>query len=80
MAPVGIAIAKDLGTSPYPFAMIVALAASSAFMTPISSPVNMLVVGPGRYVFGDFVRIGVPFTIVAAIVSVLLVPMLLPFH
>ena len=44
--------------------MIVALAASSAFMTPISSPVNTLVVGPGNYVFGDFVRVGVPFTIV----------------
>ncbi len=45
MAPVALAIAKDLGASPYPFAMIVALAASTAFMTPISSPVNTLVVG-----------------------------------
>lgn len=79
MAPVGIAIAKDLGLSPYPFAMIVALAASAAFMTPISSPVNMLVVGPGRYQFSDFVKIGVPFTIVAAIVCVLLVPLVFPF-
>ena len=48
MAPVALAIAKDLGASPYPFAMIVALAASTAFMTPISSPVNTLVVGPGN--------------------------------
>ena len=48
MAPVALAIAKDLGASPYPFAMIVALAASAAFMTPISSPVNTLVVGPGQ--------------------------------
>ena len=62
MAPVALAIAHDLGASPYPFAMIVALAASSAFMTPISSPVNTLVVGPGNYAFGDFVRVGVPFT------------------
>ena len=44
MAPVALAIAKELGTSPYPFAMIIALAASTAFMTPISSPVNTLVV------------------------------------
>jgi di/tricarboxylate transporter len=80
MAPVAVAIAKDLGASPYPFAMIVALAASSAFMTPISSPVNMLVAGPGRYSFGDFVKVGVPFTIVAAVVCVLLVPVLLPFE
>ena len=60
MAPVALAIARDLGASPYPFAMIVALAVSSAFITPISSPVNTLVVGPGNYAFGDFVRIGVP--------------------
>ncbi len=78
MAPVALAIAGDLQASPYPFAMIVALAASSAFMTPISSPVNTLVVGPGNYAFGDFVRIGVPFTLVVVIVSVLLVPWLLP--
>jgi di/tricarboxylate transporter len=80
MAPVALAIAKDLGTSPYPFAMIVALAASAAFMTPISSPVNTLVVGPGQYSFGDFAKVGVPFTIIAAIVSVLLVPIFLPFR
>jgi len=78
MAPVAIAIAKDLGASPYPFAMIVALAASTAFMTPVSSPVNTLVVGPGNYRFGDFVKIGVPFSIIVLIVSVLLVPRLLP--
>jgi di/tricarboxylate transporter len=80
MAPVALAIAGDLGASPYPFAMIVALAASTAFMTPISSPVNTLVVGPGNYSFGDFVRVGVPFSIIVMIVSVLLVPWLLPLQ
>jgi di/tricarboxylate transporter len=78
MAPVALAIAHDLRASPYPFAMIVALAASTAFMTPISSPVNTLVVGPGNYAFGDFVRIGVPFSVVVMIVSVLMVGWLLP--
>ena len=80
MAPVALAIAKDLGASPYAFARIVALAASAAFMTPISSPVNTLVVGPGNYVFGDFVKVGIPFTIIVMIVSVLLVPWLLPLR
>lgn len=80
MAPVALAIAGDLNASPYPFAMIVALAASTAFMTPISSPVNTLVVAPGNYSFSDFVRVGVPFSIVVLIVSVLLVPWLLPLH
>jgi di/tricarboxylate transporter len=78
MAPVALALAKDFGASPYPFAMIVALAASTAFMTPVSSPVNTLVVTPGDYKFGDFVRVGVPFSIIVMIVSVLMVPWLLP--
>ena len=78
MAPVALAMARDLGASPYPFAMIVALASSAAFMTPISSPVNTLVVAPGNYAFGDFMKVGVPFTLVVLVVSVLLVPLLLP--
>jgi di/tricarboxylate transporter len=78
MAPVALAIAKELHASPYPFAMIVALAASTAFITPVSSPVNTLVVTPGHYTFGDFVRVGLPFSIVVLIVCVLLVPWILP--
>ena len=80
MAPVALAIAHDMHASPYPFAMIVALAASTAFMTPISSPVNTLVVGPGSYKFGDFVKIGVPFSLVVMVVCVILVPLLLPLY
>jgi len=79
MAPVALAAAEDLQASPYPFAMIVALAASTAFMTPVSSPVNTLVVTPGNYTFGDFVRIGTPFSLVVMVVSVFMVPWLLPF-
>jgi len=78
MAPVAIAVAKDMQASPYPFAMIVALAASTAFMTPVSSPVNTLVVAPGHYTFGDFVRIGVPFSLIVLVICVFLVPLLLP--
>jgi len=78
MAPVAIALAKDLEASPLPFAMIVALAASTAFVTPVSSPVNTLVVTPGGYKFGDFVKVGGPFAIVTMIVCVLLVPLVFP--
>jgi len=49
-------------------------------VTPISSPVNTPVVGPGDYAFADFVRVGVPFTVVVLVVSVLLVPWLLPLY
>jgi len=79
MAPVALAVADEMHASPYPFAMIVALAASTAFMTPVSSPVNTLVVTPGNYHFGDFVKLGVPFSLVVMVVSIILVPLLLPF-
>jgi di/tricarboxylate transporter len=78
MAPVALAIAQETGASPYPFAMIVALAASTAFMTPVSSPVNTLVVGPGNYAFGDFVKVGVPLSLAVLALSVALVPVVLP--
>lgn len=78
MAPVAIALANEMQASPYPFAMIVALAASTAFMTPVSSPVNTLVVAPGHYAFADFVRVGAPFSLIVMIVCVFLVPLLLP--
>lgn len=78
MAPIALNVAAQLGASPYPFAMTVAIAASAAFMTPISSPVNTLVLAPGRYRFGDFVKVGVPFTLVVLVICVVLVPILFP--
>jgi di/tricarboxylate transporter len=80
VAPIALTAAHKLNVSPYPFVMTVALAASAAFMTPVSSPVNTLVVVPGRYRFGDFVRIGVPFTVIVLIITVVLVPWLLPLR
>ena len=79
MAPIALAAAKSMGVSPYPFAMVVAMAASAAFMTPVSSPVNTLVLGPGRYQFSDFVKMGVPFTLLVMVVCVALIPVLFPF-
>lgn len=78
MAPVAIAVAYELNVSAVPFAMIVALAASCAFMAPIASATNAMVMGPGNYRYRDFVRVGVPFTLIAMIVSVILVPWLIP--
>ncbi len=80
MAPIAMTVASAMDASPYPFAMTVALAASTAFMTPVSSPVNTLVVGPGNYRFGDFVRIGTPFAFIALIATVVLVPLVFPFR
>lgn len=78
LAPVAIAVAEAMEVKPYAFAMIVALAASTAFITPVSSPVNTLVVTPGNYKFGDFVKIGGPFALIVMILCVFLVPIVLP--
>ncbi|KEY57711.1 SLC13 family permease [Serratia sp. DD3] len=79
MAPIAIAAAQKMGVSPYPFALVIAIAASAAFMTPVSSPVNTLVLGPGNYKFGDFVKIGVPFTVLVMMVSLIVIPWLYGF-
>ncbi|MFK56254.1 SLC13 family permease [Salmonella enterica] len=79
MVPIALAAAKSMGVSPYPFAMAVAMAASAAFMTPVSSPVNTLVLGPGSYSFSDFVKLGVPFTLIVMAVCIVMIPMLFPF-
>ncbi|MEK9497437.1 SLC13 family permease [Photorhabdus sp. P32] len=79
MAPIAIAAAREMAVSPMPFAMIIGVAASAAFMTPVSSPVNTLVLGPGGYKFSDFVRLGVPFTVLVMVISVLVIPWLFPF-
>ncbi len=68
-APVGIAMARALDASPDPFLMAVAVAASSAFLTPIGHKNNMLILGPGGYEFGDYWRIGLPLEILVIAVS-----------
>ena len=78
VAPVAIATAQDLGASPYAFAVTVAVACSCAFVTPVSSPVNTLVLEPGRYDFNDFVKVGLPLLLLTLIVTVLMVGMLYP--
>ena len=78
MAPIAIAAAQQVGVSPYPFAMTVVVAASAAFATPVSSPVNTLVLAPGGYRFSDFVRVGLPLLLLVMGLTLLLVPLLLP--
>jgi len=75
-APVGIQMAQSLGVSPDPFLMAVAIAASSAFLTPIGHKNNTLVLGPGGYRFGDYWRMGLP---LEALVIAVSVPLILVF-
>lgn len=79
LAPIAIKIGEVSNISPYPLAMTIAIAASTAFLTPVASPVNMLVVASGGYKFMDFVRIGFPLFLLALAISLLLIPLLFPF-
>jgi di/tricarboxylate transporter len=79
VAPIAIVAAQKVGVSPYPFAMTVAIAASAAFVTPVSSPVNTLVLAPGGYRFNDFVRVGLPLLLVIMALTLIMTPLLLPF-
>jgi len=79
VAPVAIEIARSLEVSPDPFLMGVAIAASSAFLTPIGHHNNTLVMGPGGYAFGDYWRMGLPLEIVILAVSVPMIAWVWPF-
>ncbi len=69
-APVGIQMAQSLDVSPDPFLMAVAVAASSAFLTPIGHKNNTLILGPGGYRFGDYWRMGLPLEVIVVAVSI----------
>lgn len=74
MAPIGATVAVQLGVNPDTFLMGVAVAASSAFLTPIGHQNNTLIMGPGGYAFGDYWRLGLPLD---GVVLAVAVPMLL---
>ena len=73
MAPVAIDAAGALHASPQAFAMTVAIACSAAYVTPVSSALNMLVMEPGGYTFGDYVKVGVPLLLLTMVITVALV-------
>jgi di/tricarboxylate transporter len=75
-APVAVALAQALGRAPEPYVVTVAMASVVAFLTPIGHHGNLLVYGPGRYKFGDFVKVGAPLTVLAAVVVVMLTPII----
>src|SRR5258706_1784430 len=80
IAPVAIEAAQTLGVSPQAFAMTVAIACCAAYVTPVSSPVNMLVMEPGGYAFGDYVRVGLPLLLLTMVVTVALVAVIYPLR
>lgn len=77
--PIAIAAATGLGVSVQPVLMSVTVAAAAALLTPVATPVNLMVMGPGGYRFGDYWKLGLPILALFFVVSVFLVPVFWPF-
>lgn len=79
LAPIAIAVAVETQISPVPLLMAVAVASAAAFLTPVATPANTMVLGPGGYRFGDYWRLGLPLVVLFVAVATLLVPVFWPF-
>jgi di/tricarboxylate transporter len=79
MIPIAVSAATQIGISPRPALMCVCVAAAAAFLTPVATPANMMVMGPAGYRFGDFWRLGLPMVVLFFLVAVGLIPLFWPF-
>lgn len=79
MAPIAFNTATDLAISPYPLMMTVAIAASASFASPVSHPANVMIMGPGGYRFMDYMRVGLPLTLLVMVLTIILVPLVWAF-
>ncbi len=77
--PIAVASSQQLGVSLVPFVVTLMMAASASFATPIGYQTNLMVYGPGDYRFSDFLKIGIPLTLVVGVLTIGLVPMIWPF-
>ena len=80
LAPIGISIAQEVGCDPKPVLMALGIAASMAFATPMATPPNTLVLGPGNFTFNDYVKVGVPMCLLSWVACVVITPIFWPFH
>ena len=80
MAPIALNVGNDLGISLFSLIMLVAIAASTSYMSPVGHPVNVLIMGPGGYRFTDYTKVGVPLTIVVLLVTLLVLPLVWPLR
>ena len=77
--PIAYSTATSLGVSPMPFLIVLMVAASSSFATPIGSPTHMMVYGPGGYRFTDFLKVGIMMNLIMMATAMLFVPLIWPF-
>jgi di/tricarboxylate transporter len=83
MFPIAMALAKDIGdggVNPEPFVLTLMISAACSFLTPVGFVTNMMVYGPGGYRFHDYMRLGLPLTLLSACIATIFAPMLFPFN
>jgi di/tricarboxylate transporter len=79
MFPIVLGAAEGIGVSPYPFVFTMMAAAGCNFITPVTYQTNLMIYGPGGYKFMDFPRLGLPLTILVAILATIIAPQVFPF-
>lgn len=79
MFPIALALSEQLGVHFIPFAVAVMFAASASFITPLGYQTNLMVYGPGRYRFADYVRIGLPLSVLVGLTAITLIPLVWSF-
>ena len=77
--PLALSLSVQLGVDPTPFFVVICMAASASFSTPIGYQTNLIVQGIGNYKFMDFVRIGLPLNLITFLISIFLIPLIWPF-
>lgn len=80
MAPIGLVLATSIGADPKAIMMTVAVGASAAYASPIGTPPNTMIYGPGNYKFIDYIKCGFPFLVIQLIICVIVVPLIWPFY
>ena len=80
LAPIAYNTAINLGYSPYPFFMTIAVSASAAFLSPVGHSSNIITMGPGGYRFIDYIKVGFPLTLVTMVILLLILPVFWPFQ
>ncbi|HOE69909.1 MAG TPA: SLC13 family permease [Brevefilum sp.] len=80
MAPIALSVAFELGISPYAFMVGISYALAASFISPLAHPITLMVMTPGSYRFSDYIKHGLPISLIVILVSVLLLPLLFPYY
>jgi di/tricarboxylate transporter len=79
MSPIALTAAQNLGIAPQAYLLGIAYALAACFLSPVAHPANLLVMSPGGYRFSDYLKHGLPLSIIVLVVSFFFLPVLFPY-